>query len=293
MATKNLRLVEFLVACVFVSIGVTFAHARTWTTAELDTLSDREWTWADKKYKDPIAESSTEANHPEVLPERFQYSPAKYPDAAKKAGIEGSVWMKVLIDERGKVRAARVLEDSGLEVGFEEAAIDAAKKSIWKPAMTDGKRIPVWVKYEAIFSFRITADGEPIRQNKKWDWSVPSSDPSFDAEIELEKSETDPMPGPDEFIEVEEPPAMVKQGKLEYPEPARKNGDEGSVWVKVLIDRDGSVRNAMVAKASTCECGFEESALYGAINSKWKPAKQSGSPIMLWVTYEIKFQLKR
>ena len=293
MATRDLRLVELLVACVLVSIGLASAHARSWTMPELDTLSDREWMWVDSEYTEPISEFFTGTADPETLPQRYRYSPAKYPDAALIAGVEGSVWVKVLVDEKGKVRAARILEDSGLNVGFEEAALAAARKSMWKPAKSNGKRIPIWVKYEAVFSFSITADGEPIRQNNKWDWSVPSSSPLFDAKIELEKSETDPMPEPDDFIQVEELPAVVKKGKLEYPESARKNGDEGSVWVKVLVDRGGSVRNAMVVKASMCECGFEESALYGAINSKWKPAKQSGSPIMLWVTYEIKFQLKR
>ncbi|MGB5105754.1 MAG: energy transducer TonB [Candidatus Zixiibacteriota bacterium] len=282
-----------LFACALVSMVAVSAQARTWTMAELDTLRDREWMWVDSKYKEPISEIFTGTVHPDVLPERFRYSSPDYPEAAMKTGAEGSVWLKVLVDVKGKARTARILEDSGLNVGFEEAALTSAKKSVWKPAMIDGKRIAIWVKYEVAFSLRVTDQGEPIRQTEHWHWSVRNPQPILDDSTDSGESLHHESPGLEEFVGLEEAPTQLKRGKVVYPEFARKAILEGSVWVEVLISRDGSVAEAMIVKESGLNCGFEESALYGAINSKWKPAIQDGVPVMLWVEYEISFRIKK
>ena len=76
---------------------------------------------------------------------------AVYPDSAKKAGIEGSVWVKALIDKQGNVRDAIVTKGSGKKVGFEEAALAAAKQATWKPAIQNKQPVFVWVSYEIKF----------------------------------------------------------------------------------------------------------------------------------------------
>lgn len=100
------------------------------------------------------------------------------------------------------------------------------------------------------------------------------------------------IPAPDEFVAVEERPVTIQQAQPKYPEIARKANIEGSVWVKVLVDRNGNVKDAMIAKESGSNAGFEEAALEAAKLTKWKPAMQNKQPVALWVTYEIKFQLK-
>lgn len=291
----KLRKVAFLFIAVCTAIVCaihTDAAARTWTLSELDTLSSREWLWIDAKYQEPISEYYTETDRPDKLPVRSRYIAPKYPKEASKTGAEGSVWVKILIDEKGKVRVARILEDSGTDVGFEEAALSAAIKSTWKPAIKNGKRVPIWVTYESAFYLNITDDGRPIRQIERWHWSARADEVSLNSGYDWQKPAEEDGPDMDEFIEVENRPEKVKDGFISYPEEARKAGMDGSVWVKVLISRSGQVAQAMVVKESGCECGFEESALWGAINCKWKPATFENQPLALWVTYEIKFVLK-
>ncbi len=55
-----------------------------------------------------------------------------YPLSAKRAGIEGVVVLAISIDERGCVVNARVL--SGLGHGLDQAAVSAARKTLWQPA---------------------------------------------------------------------------------------------------------------------------------------------------------------
>jgi protein TonB len=78
----------------------------------------------------------------------------KYPDLAQRANIEGTVWVKALVDKEGKVRDVIIVKDSGANAGFEEAAIDAAKQTVWKPAISNGQPIAVWVTYKVEFKLK-------------------------------------------------------------------------------------------------------------------------------------------
>jgi protein TonB len=78
----------------------------------------------------------------------------KYPEMARKAGIEGKVYVEVLIDTRGKVRDARIIRNSGANAGFEEAAIEAALKGEWRPAMQNKQPVAVRVSYPVVFKLK-------------------------------------------------------------------------------------------------------------------------------------------
>lgn len=78
----------------------------------------------------------------------------KYPDLAQRANIEGTVWVKALVDKEGKVRDVIIVKPSGANAGFEEAAIEAAKQGVWKPAISNGQPIAVWVTYKIDFKLK-------------------------------------------------------------------------------------------------------------------------------------------
>ncbi len=58
--------------------------------------------------------------------------------------------MRVLVDTSGSVAKAVVQKTSGHE-SMDNAAIAAAGKSTYKPAMLDGKKVRLWVVYEIKF----------------------------------------------------------------------------------------------------------------------------------------------
>lgn len=68
-----------------------------------------------------------------------------YPEEAKKAGVEGPVVMELLIDETGVVRQVNVVTGPGY--GLNEAAVEAAKKFRFSPAMMDQKPVAVKIRY--------------------------------------------------------------------------------------------------------------------------------------------------
>jgi periplasmic protein TonB len=79
-----------------------------------------------------------------------------YPSASRRASEEGTVRLKVLVDERGKPREVQVTKGSGFE-RLDQAAIDAVRK--WRfVAATDGTNaIPAWT--QVAITFRLTNAG--------------------------------------------------------------------------------------------------------------------------------------
>ncbi|MBN2194542.1 MAG: TonB-dependent receptor [Polyangiaceae bacterium] len=85
-----------------------------------------------------------------VRPELVQFQRAPYPEAAKEAGVEGAVVLRLVIDPQGNVITAEVIGSAGH--GFDEAARTAALGFKWKPATVDGRPVPVRIDYEYRFT---------------------------------------------------------------------------------------------------------------------------------------------
>ena len=108
--------------------------------------------------------------------------------------------------------------------------------------------------------------------------------------IEIDISEDDYLPAPDEFVPVEIYPEMIHQKTPEYPRLAKQAGITGIVWVKALVDKDGNVRDSQVAKSSGT-VSLDEAAVKAAYDCKFKPGIQNGRPVPCWVTYKVDFVL--
>jgi protein TonB len=90
----------------------------------------------------------------EEKPVTIHFEEPVYPEMATLTEKDGTVWLKALVDKEGRVRDAVVVKPSGSNVGFEEAAVEAAYKNIYKPAIQNGKPVAVWVTYQVQFTFK-------------------------------------------------------------------------------------------------------------------------------------------
>jgi len=77
----------------------------------------------------------------------------KYPEIARKAGIEGRVTIHVLVSEKGEVVKTKILQSLG-HTGCDQAAVNAIKKVKWNPAMQRDKPVRVWVAIPVIFRLK-------------------------------------------------------------------------------------------------------------------------------------------
>lgn len=72
-----------------------------------------------------------------------------YPEIAKRAGVEGRVYILAFVDEIGTVTKAEVIK--GIGAGCDEAALDAVKKTKFKPGKQRGKAVRVQVSIPVVF----------------------------------------------------------------------------------------------------------------------------------------------
>jgi TonB family protein len=74
----------------------------------------------------------------------------KYPVAAKKAGIQGTVIIRALIDTTGRI--VRYVFDKKADDDLDSAALDAVRRTPFIPAMTkEGRPVAIWVQIEVNF----------------------------------------------------------------------------------------------------------------------------------------------
>ena len=78
---------------------------------------------------------------------------------------------------------------------------------------------------------------------------------------------------------------------LKYPDVARDNGITGIVTVSFIINEDGSVSNAKVERSIGGGCDQEALRIVSEMR-KWKPAKQGGVPVAVYMKLPIVFQLQ-
>jgi protein TonB len=97
-------------------------------------------------------------------------------------------------------------------------------------------------------------------------------------------------PDMDAFIPVEKLPQPIKQPTPKYPELAQRAGLEGTVWVKILVNKEGVPVRAVIQK-SDAEV-FDESAIEAAMNSVFTPAVMNNGPITCWVSIPYRFRLR-
>ena len=76
-----------------------------------------------------------------------------YPEIARKAGVEGRVYVNVLIDEKGNVVDTQILKSLGNN-GCDEAAVAAIRAVKWKPAKQRDKPVKVWVGIPVVFKLK-------------------------------------------------------------------------------------------------------------------------------------------
>ncbi|MCL4550499.1 MAG: energy transducer TonB [Bacteroidetes bacterium] len=200
----------------------------------------------------------------------------EYPQLAKLAGIQGTVYLKLLIDEKGNVEKAKV--EQGVKDMIDEAALNAAKSAEFSPAMLNNKPIKVWVILPVAFKLSVekNADARVMR----YDELEPTQQENSEKEPDINK-----------FVQVEKLPEMIESAKPDYPEAAKKAGIEAKVFVKVLVDKEGNPKKAIVIKSEN-EI-FNQSAVNAAMKSRFTSAVNKGEKVAVWVVLPYRYTLGR
>ena len=75
-----------------------------------------------------------------------------YPEIAKRAGVQGRVFVKAFVDKNGNVVKTELLK--GIGAGCDEAAMEAVQNTKFTPGRQRGKPVPVQVSIPIVFRLK-------------------------------------------------------------------------------------------------------------------------------------------
>ncbi len=110
--------------------------------------------------------------------------------------------------------------------------------------------------------------------------------PTGEKEIKIEEDEAPPA----DYVPYEKAPEAVKQIQPKYPDLATRAGLEGTVWVKIWVDKEGKPKKAVVQK-SDAEI-FNQPATEAAMQWIFTPAMMKNGPVSVWVSIPFRFKLQ-
>jgi len=85
---------------------------------------------------------------PQVI---YQVSPV-YPFSLSRAGVEGRVYVRFVLDKNGRVQSARIRSSTRME--FEKPALDAIKQWRFEPGVKSGVRVAVNMELPLSFTLK-------------------------------------------------------------------------------------------------------------------------------------------
>jgi len=180
----------------------------------------------------------------------------KYPEKAKQNDIWGMVKIEFVVEKDGTVSNELITDSLGYGCD-EEALRVVSQMPAWEPGYLAGFRIRTLV--------RLTIDF-----NNKEVFTVVEKMPQFPG-------------GTTELMK-------YIAANLRYPSEARDRGIQGRVFVKFIVEPDGSVSNERILKGIGGGCDKEVLRIVQNM-PKWEPGMQKGEPARVSYNLPVKFSL--
>jgi periplasmic protein TonB len=100
----------------------------------------------------------------------------------------------------------------------------------------------------------------------------------------------DTSPSPNDFIAVDEEPVRISIDPPVYPDVARSAGIEGTVLVRVLVGKDGRVKDVIHIDGPDA---LKDAAETSARTAVFRPALMDHEPLEVWVMMPVTFKLRQ
>lgn len=125
----------------------------------------------------------------------------------------------------------------------------------------------------------VYAQNRVSRDTSRVHVAPPQSDEVFDI------VEDEPMfPGGDEAMQ-----KFIKDN-LVYPVEAKQNGEQGKVYIRFVVEVDGSIKDVSIARSVSLSIDAEAMRIVN-IMPNWIPGKQRGRPVPTRVVIPVVFVL--
>src|SRR5712691_2510195 len=118
-----------------------------------------------------------------VAPRLLERVEARYPEEARLSGLTGTVVVRIVVGTDGRVISAEVVQGAGH--GFDEAALEAARKLRFEPATREGRPVAVQLDYEV--RFELPEAPAPALRDTVRPAPRSSPEPVFESDVEADR----------------------------------------------------------------------------------------------------------
>lgn len=207
---------------------------------------------------------------------KFIETKIKYPQEARKAGIQGVVYVTYVVEKDGSITNIKVLR--GIGGGCDEEAVRVIKAMpSWIPGTQRGEAVRVQFN----LPIRFVLDGNGVSKNKETTEKTPQ------LVNERVFSVVDEMPK----FNVKEMTLMeFLSANIKYPAAARKERITGTVFVTFIVEKDGSLNDIKLLRGIGGGC--DEEAMRVVKLLSFMPGKQRGKTVAVQYNLPIKFSLE-
>jgi TonB family protein len=204
-----------------------------------------------------------------------------YPMEARERGLQGKVWIHLLISETGDVESADII--SG-HPDLARAALEAMKKWKFKPYIRNGKPVKVSTKMPFDFAFQNQVTDAKVSP----DSSAKSSGPPNTAGASRNGSPGN-LP-----VKLRVSAAVAEGFKVHdvtpvYPPEARMNHVQGEVLLQATIGTDGLIHDLKVIEGHPV---LVEAAKGAVEQWRYKPYLLNGNPVEVETTIKVTFHMR-
>ena len=189
----------------------------------------------------------------------------EYPDLALIQGIEGSVEVKVLVDETGSVAKVNVVSSSNPL--FTDRTVETVQKFQFTPAAVDGKATEFWLRMDIGF-----------KTEESWS--------SAFHEGTAEGDEGWAVIGDNEQPQIDQ---IAFRENLVYPEEAFKRGAQGVVVIRTKVSVEGEV--VAMEVEGTADADLANAALQAIAKTPFHAGSEGGEAKEMWTMIPVNFAI--
>jgi len=212
----------------------------------------------------------------------------EYTGEARKAKLEGVVFVRYTVNTDGKTADIQVTKSLGM--GLDEKAVEVVGRWKFHPALRDG--LPVPVQMIAGFHFRLDNRTAQVDEQVLAEAGAAPRKPAPEPEAQMERTARH------SGISGAEPaaignmtaPVLLSRNIPGYTEEARHARLEGTVVLWIVVDAKGDVSDASVKKG--LGMGLDEKAVEAVRAWKFKPAMREGVAVPVRILVEVAFLLR-
>ncbi len=218
-----------------------------------------------------VVEEMPEFPGGEMALKKWIASEVKYPVEAMKNNIQGKVYVNFVVDVDGKVILAKIAR--GVDPLLDKEALRVTSAlPLWNPGKQDGKAVAV--SYTIPIQFAL--DNEP---------ATVQSAKSGEKEVFVVVEEMPEFPGGELALR-----KFIAQS-VKYPAEAQKAGIQGKVFVTFVVNSNGLVEGAKIARGIDPALDAEAIRVVSSLPA-WIPGKQRGQAVNVSYTTPIEFKLQ-